>query len=1088
MLPQTLHVDAPSPHVDWERRRGRAADRARPTGPSGERPRRAGVSSFGISGTNAHVILEEAPEPPAAAGAAAGDAAGPLLPWPCSRPGARRRLRELAGRLAAHARGRARPTPPTSPSPCSTARARLEHRAVVIGADASRAAAGLGRARRRASRRRTSSLPAATPALAKVAFVFPGQGSQWRGHGAATCSTQSPVFAARIAALRAGARAAHRLVAWTSVLRRRGGELASSGPSVVQPALFAVMVSLAGSGAPRGRARTPWSATRRARSPPPTSPARSRSRTRARSSPLRSRRCWRSWPATGAHGRGRPRRRAGRGADRALRRRGSRSPRSTAPRSLSSPASPRRLPELLAALRGRRDPRTSGSRRRLRLPLAPVEPLRERGAAEAFAGSRRAPRDPLLLDRHRRAARPPTSSTPTTGSATCASRCASSDAVRSAPDRDGFGAFVEVSPHPVLTTALRGDRGAPRPARGRGRSARLRRDEGGPRALLLSLGRGPRARRRGRLGAAARGQRRGAAELPTYPFQRERLLARAHRRCRRRRPRSARAPPSTRCSAPRSASPARRSSALHRPVSLRPIPGWPTTRSPAPCPARHRLRRAGPAGRARGRAPSGSTSWSCEAPLVLPERAPCSSRSSRRSGRTSGRPRSRSTRAPSPRGRERRTWTPPRRPARLARRARRRAAAPGLDARLAAAGRRAGRRRRPLRPRSPSRARVRPRLPGPEAAWRRGERPLRRGRAGPEQAGEAAASACTRRCSTPPCTPRLLGAEDGEASGAPGCRSPGRASRLHAARRRPRCGCGSRADGRTSSRLAARRRRRARPVAIVDAPWCAASRSTRPQLRRRPGQAPLLGAAPGRDAASCRSAAATARRARGVELCELARPTPRAGRRRPRPRGARRRRRSRACRRSSPPSTRSARAGVLTAGAVASPRARHPDPACRRASGAWCAPPRPSTPAASSCVDRDGGEASRAALAAALRSPASRSSPLRDGRRLRAAAAERGREPRTLTPAGRAGGLAPGRDGEGTLDGPALWCPAAEAAAAGPGPRCGSRCAPPALNFRDVADRPRACTRRRRPARQRGRRRRARGRPRSRATSRPATG
>src|ERR1700756_4954339 len=140
MLPATLHVDEPSPHVDWSLGAVSLLTEARPwkAEPGDGRPRRAGVSSFGISGTNAHVIVEAVPaqtEP---------RETGPHLtvtPWPVSAksPSA---LRSQAARLATHLR--ARDELGIADVGWSLAgRSAFEHRAVVIGADRDSLLAGL---------------------------------------------------------------------------------------------------------------------------------------------------------------------------------------------------------------------------------------------------------------------------------------------------------------------------------------------------------------------------------------------------------------------------------------------------------------------------------------------------------------------------------------------------------------------------------------------------------------------------------------------------------------------------------------------------------------------------------------------------------------------------------------------------------------------------------------------------------------------------------------------------------------------------------------------------------------------------------
>ncbi|MER6400246.1 SDR family NAD(P)-dependent oxidoreductase, partial [Kitasatospora sp. NPDC001603] len=240
-LPRTLHVNEPTPHVDWSAGEVELLTESVPW-PAGERVRRAGVSSFGGSGTNAHLILEEAPaeedaaEPVEAAPRVVSGAGA----WPVSGRSAEG-LAAQAGRLRDWVAARPEAEPADVAWSLATMRATFEHRAVVVGGDRAELAAGL------------ESLADGVPSGAVVAgvaradarpvFVFPGQGSQWLGMGQ-ELARSSPVFAARLAECEA---ALAPYVDWSlaDVLAGAEGAPELKAADVVQPALWAVMVSLA---------------------------------------------------------------------------------------------------------------------------------------------------------------------------------------------------------------------------------------------------------------------------------------------------------------------------------------------------------------------------------------------------------------------------------------------------------------------------------------------------------------------------------------------------------------------------------------------------------------------------------------------------------------------------------------------------------------------------------------------------------------------------------------------------------------------------------------------------------------------------
>ncbi|MFG2098949.1 type I polyketide synthase, partial [Streptomyces sp. NPDC048612] len=178
LLPKTLHVDEPTPHVDWTEGNVRLLTEARAWPDAEGRLRRAGVSSFGMSGTNAHVVLEQAPEVAAAAGSVEPVelVGGVPVPWVLSGRSAAA-LRGQAARLAA-AVSVADESPADVGFSLATSRAALEQRAVVVGASRDELVVGLEAVAE--GRGAAGVVEGVASDAGRVVFVFPGQGSQWQ--------------------------------------------------------------------------------------------------------------------------------------------------------------------------------------------------------------------------------------------------------------------------------------------------------------------------------------------------------------------------------------------------------------------------------------------------------------------------------------------------------------------------------------------------------------------------------------------------------------------------------------------------------------------------------------------------------------------------------------------------------------------------------------------------------------------------------------------------------------------------------------------------------------------------------------------
>ncbi|MET7509498.1 non-ribosomal peptide synthetase/type I polyketide synthase [Streptomyces albidoflavus] len=242
-LPRTLHAEEPSPHVDWEAHHLSLLTSPAPW-PRTDRPRRAGVSSFGISGTNAHLVLEEAPAPapaePDAAAQAPAPAAAKLPVLVSGRD--QEALRAQAGRWARWLGDH--PGQELTPLARAAAVHRTHHpaRAAVLAGGAEEAAEAL---RALAADQEDERVTTGTAGpRGKVAFVFPGHGSQWRRMGSELMA-ESEVFREAVAECDAALRP------WTgfsvaALLRAEQDDEDTpfTRLDVLQPALFTMAIGL----------------------------------------------------------------------------------------------------------------------------------------------------------------------------------------------------------------------------------------------------------------------------------------------------------------------------------------------------------------------------------------------------------------------------------------------------------------------------------------------------------------------------------------------------------------------------------------------------------------------------------------------------------------------------------------------------------------------------------------------------------------------------------------------------------------------------------------------------------------------------
>ncbi|MFC7895133.1 type I polyketide synthase [Streptomyces sp. NPDC057381] len=254
-MPRTLHVDRPTTHVDWSAGAVELLTEARDWPNAPGRPRRAGVSAFGVSGTNAHVLLEEAPEDPAPEDPAPGETPqreapeaeapgsggrtpGGLVPWVVSAR-SEQALRAQAGKLRDFAAAEADLDLADAGWSLVSGRARLEHRAVVLGHDRDELLDGLTALA--GDTESAAVVRGSAGELGGTVYMFPGQGARWAG-AAGPLYEAFPVFAEALDEV-CGHFDAHLPFALKPLLLA-DDPAGAERTDVAQPALFALQVAL----------------------------------------------------------------------------------------------------------------------------------------------------------------------------------------------------------------------------------------------------------------------------------------------------------------------------------------------------------------------------------------------------------------------------------------------------------------------------------------------------------------------------------------------------------------------------------------------------------------------------------------------------------------------------------------------------------------------------------------------------------------------------------------------------------------------------------------------------------------------------